>query len=129
MDEEIACNSIPITNFKSNNIKKEKFIQPVGMMSPGGINAMNEPMSPGAGFCMRDNSFKQQANSSYLSALAGGGGGGANDFLSPRSDGGGMVHCVCGLPMRPDQTTCEQCEGKGSVHIEGQIIKKQKKGG
>lgn len=90
---------------------------------------MNEAMSPGAGFCMRDNSFKQQANSSYLSALAAGGGGGQNDFLSPRSDGGGMSHCVCGLPMKFDQTTCEQCEGKGSVHIEGQIIKKQKKGG
>lgn len=38
MDEDIACNTIPMTNFKSNNIqKREKFIQPVGMMSPGGI--------------------------------------------------------------------------------------------
>jgi len=27
MDEELSCNQIPITNFKSNNIqKKEKFI-------------------------------------------------------------------------------------------------------
>uniref|UniRef100_A0A7S3CR78 non-specific serine/threonine protein kinase n=1 Tax=Strombidium rassoulzadegani TaxID=1082188 RepID=A0A7S3CR78_9SPIT len=52
------------------------------------------------------------------------------DQLSPRSDGGGgFSHCVCGLPMRPDQQTCDQCEGKGSIHIEGKIIKKQKKGG
>jgi len=40
--------------------------------------------------------------------------------LSPRSDGGGgMAHCVCGLPMRMDQETCDQCEGKNSIHIEG----------
>ena len=52
------------------------------------------------------------------------------DQLSPRSDGGSfMAHCVCGLPMRPDQETCDQCEGKNSIHIEGKIIKKQKKGG
>lgn len=99
-------------------------MQPVGAMSPGGMAVMNAPLSPGAGFCMRDNSFKQQANSSYLSALASAGGGGANDFLSPRSDGGGVSHCICGNPMRPDQATCEKCEGKGSVHIEGEIIKK-----
>jgi len=38
MDEENACNSIPIANFKSNNIhKKERYIQTPGMMSPGGI--------------------------------------------------------------------------------------------
>ena len=130
MDEDIACNSIPVTSFKSNNIQKmEKFMQPVGAMSPGGMAVMNAPLSPGAGFCMIDNSFKQQANSSYLSALASAGGGGANDFLSPRSDGGGVSHCICGNPMRPDQATCEKCEGKGSVHIEGEIIKKQKKGG
>ena len=98
------------------------------MMSPGGIVNMNEPMSPGAGFCMRDDSFKQAANSSYLNSLKQGGGG-AMDQLSPRSDGGGVQHCVCGLPLRFDQVTCEQCEGKGSVHIEGEIIKKQKKGG
>jgi hypothetical protein len=94
MDEDIACNSIPITNFKSNNIqKKERFIQPVGAMSPGGAMSMNAPMSPGAGFAMRDWNFK--------SAIPNGGmGGGA---LSPRSDGGGYgSHCVCGLPMRPD---------------------------
>jgi hypothetical protein len=59
MDEDIACNSIPVTSFKSNNIqKREKFIQPVGAMSPGGMAVMNAPLSPGAGFCMRDNSFK-----------------------------------------------------------------------
>lgn len=31
--------------------------------------------------------------------------------------------------MRLDQETCDQCEGKNSVHIEGKIIKKQKKEG
>jgi len=31
--------------------------------------------------------------------------------------------------MRADQETCDQCEGKNSIHIEGTIIKKQKKEG
>jgi|TARA_B110001450_G_C17639314_1_gene488660 hypothetical protein len=31
--------------------------------------------------------------------------------------------------MRAGQETCDQCEGKNSIHIEGEIIKKQKKGG
>lgn len=31
--------------------------------------------------------------------------------------------------MRPDQETCDSCEGKNSVHIDGYIIKKQKKEG
>jgi hypothetical protein len=78
---------------------------------------------------MRDASFKQVSNSSYLKALSGMGGG-AMDQLSPRSDNGGaMAHCVCGLPMRRDQESCDQCEGKNSIHNEGKIIKKQKKGG
>jgi len=69
--------------------------------------AMERPLSPNAGFCMRDNSFKQQANNSYLLAI-GGNQGGAMDQLSPRSDGGGaMNHCVCGIPMRLDQETCD----------------------
>jgi len=38
MDEEIQLNDIPISNFKSNNMqRKEKFIQEVGAMSPGGV--------------------------------------------------------------------------------------------
>jgi hypothetical protein len=95
------------------------------MMSPGGLMAMDRPLSPNAGFCMRDNSFKQQANNSYLAAI-GGGQGGMMDQLSPRSDGGAsqVAHCVCGIPMRPGQDTCDQCEGKNSIHIEGKIIKK-----
>lgn len=40
-----------------------------------------------------------------------------------------MTYCECGLPMKYDQETCDQCEGKGSIHLEGIIIKKQKKGG
>ena len=126
MDEEIATNSIPISIFKSNNIqKREQFIQPIGMMSPGGIIALEAPLSPGAGFCLRDNQFKQ-ANKAAVAA----GGGGIMDQLSPRSDGGSFyAHCVCGLPMRQDQETCDQCEGKNSIHIEGKIIKKQMKGG
>jgi len=47
------------------------------------------------------------------------------DNLSPRSDS----HCICGLPKRVDQETCDQCEGKNSIHIEGNIIKKEKKEG
>ena len=53
---------------------------------------------------------------------------GWGDQLSPRSDSG-ITHCICGLPMRPDQETCDQCEGKDSIHIEGVIVKKQKKEG
>jgi hypothetical protein len=86
-------------------------------------------MSPGAGYCLRDNSFKDAANNSYLNSIASGAGGGIMDALSPRSDGGIGSHCVCGLPMAPGQETCDQCEGKNSIHIEGKIIKKQKKGG
>ena len=75
MDEEIACNMIPISNFKSNNIKqKEQFIQPVGMMSPGGQAAMHAPLSPQAEFCMRDNNFKAQSNKSYLNSVGVGNG-------------------------------------------------------
>jgi len=124
MDEDdIAFNEIPIINYKSNNIKKkEHFMQPAAMMSPGGRLAMEAPMSPGAGFCMRDNQFKQAANSSYFKSI--GGQGGVMDQLSPRSDGGGANHCICGLPMRPGQETCDQCEGKNSIYIEGMIIKK-----
>lgn len=73
---------------------------------------MDEPLSPGAGFAMRTN-FKRIANSND----------GWGDQLSPRSDSG-FAHCICGLPMRPDQETCDQCEGKDSIHIEGVIIKK-----
>ena len=29
--------------------------------------------------------------------------------------------------MREGQETCDQCQGKNSIHIEGAIIKKQKK--
>jgi hypothetical protein len=86
MDEDIACNNIPINNFKSNNIKeKELFIQPPGSMSPGGRMAMEAPLSPGAGLCMRDNNFKISSSNSYLQAL---GGSARSDFmanLSPRS--------------------------------------------
>jgi len=91
--------------------------------------AMERPMSPGAGYCMRDTSFKEQANNSYLAAIGGRGGG--MDLLSPRSDGGSVqvIHCVCGMVMRIDQETCDQCDGKNSIHIEGKIIKKQKKEG
>ena len=63
MDEDIACNSIPITNFKSNNIQsKERYLQPMGAMSPGGMASLNAPLSPSAGFAMRDNSFRMAMN-------------------------------------------------------------------
>ncbi len=59
MDEDIACNSIPLSNFKSNNIyKKEKFLQSPRAMSPGGRIQMEAPLSPGASNCMRDSLFR-----------------------------------------------------------------------
>jgi len=42
---------------------------------------------------------------------------------------GNVKHCMCGLPCPFDQANCDSCEGKNSVHIEGEILKKQKKGG
>ena len=45
-------------------------------------------------------------NSSYLASLVGG--IGVYDALSPRSDGNNaVVRCICGLPMRMDQETCD----------------------
>lgn len=40
-----------------------------------------------------------------------------------------MNHCVCGNPCFGSQTRCDGCDGKDSLHIEGEIYKKQKKGG
>ena len=118
MDEDLACTQIPFSSFKSNHLnEKERFILPLGAMSPGGAARMEEPHSPGAGFALRTN-FKRIANNND----------GWGDQLSPRSDSG-ITHCICGLPMRPDQETCDQCEGKDSIHIEGVIVKKQKKEG
>jgi len=37
--------------------------------------------------------------------------------------------CVCGLPTPAESDCCDNCEGKNSIHIEGDIYKKQKKGG
>jgi len=55
MDEEIACNQIPISNFKSNNMKKkEQFIQPIAQMSPTGMAKFEPPTSPSAAIGMRD---------------------------------------------------------------------------
>lgn len=117
MDAEMACNQIPMLNFKSNNTKeKDRFFLPLGAMSPTSAGRWEEPLSPGAGMAMRTN-FKKIANNND----------GWGDQLSPRSDNGGMAHCVCGLPMRLDQETCDQCEGKNAIHFEGIIIKKQKK--
>lgn len=116
MDEEFACNQIPFSNLKSNNLQnKERFLLPLGSLSPVGQEQVNAPLSPGAGFAMRTN-FKRISNKNDI----------YNDNLSPRSDSG-MLYCICGLPMRPDQETCDQCEGKNSIHMEGNIVKKQKK--
>lgn len=40
-----------------------------------------------------------------------------------------IAHCACGLPCAPGATNCDSCDGKNSVHIEGEIYKKQKKAG
>lgn len=38
-------------------------------------------------------------------------------------------YCICGLPCVPGTDSCDSCEGLNSVHYEGEILKKQKKGG
>ena len=100
MDDKELANNIPFDKFKSNKDKNERFIQLSGQMSPTGQRALEAPLSPGAKFCMRDQSFKQAIKASNNS-------GANNDQLSPRSDGGQITHCVCGLPMRPEQDTCD----------------------
>ena len=40
-----------------------------------------------------------------------------------------VQHCICGNPCYGNQKSCESCEGKNSLHLEGEILKKQKKGG
>ena len=37
-------------------------------------------------------------------------------------------YCVCGLPCSFGEDNCDSCLGKNSIHIEGYIVKKQKKG-
>lgn len=56
MDEDLACNSIPLSEFKSNNLMhKERFLLPLGQMSPTGKASIEAPLSPGAGMAMRTN--------------------------------------------------------------------------
>lgn len=132
MDEEIQCSDIPITSFKSNNIqKKERFIQLAGQLSPRGQVQIEAPLSPGASFAMRDNQFREASQKSYFKAAQQWGASSVGGQLSPRAEGAKAFvnHCVCGLPMREGQESCDQCEGKNSIHIEGMIIKKQKKEG
>ena len=101
MDEDISCNNIPISNFKSNNIQnKERYIQNIDQMSPGRQVELNAPLSPSAAFAMRDNIFKNESQKQFFknSAMFG------NELagqLSPRSEGK-TNHCICGLPMRED---------------------------
>mmetsp|Transcript_4635 Transcript_4635/g.7858 ORF Transcript_4635/g.7858 Transcript_4635/m.7858 type:complete len:248 (+) Transcript_4635:485-1228(+) len=57
MTDEEAAQNIPLNLLKSNQ-KKEKFIVQTGQMSPGGRQALEAPLSPGASFAMRDHSFK-----------------------------------------------------------------------
>ena len=90
---------MPISQLQRND-RQGKFIDLSGQMSPTGREKLDAPLSPGASMVMRDQSFKQA-----ISSMAKMGGG--CDQLSPRSDGGGMAHCVCGLPMRPDQISCD----------------------
>ena len=40
-----------------------------------------------------------------------------------------LQHCVCGNPCFDGRSSCEACDGKNSLHLEGEILKKQKKGG
>jgi hypothetical protein len=68
----------------------------------------------------RDDDFKRAINSMHNGVL---------DQLSPRSDGGNIAHCQCGMIIKADQESCDKCEGKGVIHFEGNIIKKQKKEG
>lgn len=39
-----------------------------------------------------------------------------------------VSYCICGKPCTPGSDSCDSCEGKNSVHYEGDILKKQKRG-
>lgn len=92
---------------------------------------MDAQLSPTASYAMRDNKFKEASNKSFFKAAQQFGADNMGGQLSPRAESKMTFvnHCVCGLPMRDDQESCDQCEGKNSIHIEGMIIKKQKKEG
>lgn len=40
-----------------------------------------------------------------------------------------ICHCICGNQRDAGAETCDSCSGKNSKHLEGEIFKKQKKGG
>ena len=45
-----------------------------------------------------------------------------NSGLSEESSN--IAFCICGLPCAPNQQSCDSCEGKNSIHQEGEILKK-----
>ena len=49
--------------------------------------------------------------------------------IGRRFDFSQVQYCICGLPCMPGSDSCVRCEGKTSVHHEGEIMKKQKRGG
>ena len=109
MDEEIQCSDIPITSFKSNNIeKKERFIQPAGQLSPKGQMQIDAPLSPTASYAMRDTQFREVSKKSFFKAAQQFGADNLVGQLSPRGAEPKFInHCICGLPMREDQESCD----------------------
>ena len=109
VDEQSEVKQIPINNIKSNHLsKKQSYFD-------SNVKIDDEKMSP-VGVAMRSvivdqNNAQQQQSQSFLKSFA------ANRDNS-------IKHCVCGLPIKNGQETCDSCEGKNSVHIEGEIIKK-----
>ena len=101
---ESMASKIPLANFKSNQInKKEMFID----TNMEGSNSPQEPGSPSQAYAMR-HVFENRG------------------VDSPSNN---ITFCICGMPCPPNQASCDQCEGKNSVHMEGEILKKQKRGG
>jgi len=45
---------------------------------------------------------------------------------SPRVE---INYCICGNPCAVNESRCGSCDGKNSLQLEGEIYKKQKKGG
>ena len=93
-------------------------------------------MSPSAGQGVRDTGFKnidEPSMTSFSTALKG-----LQKFsitsspmtpaLSPSIKLPKQRFCACGLPLQGGEDACETCKGTNSVHIEGDIWKKQKKG-
>ncbi len=114
MDEEIVMNSVPLAQFNANQLSsKDKTVK-----EDIDLNAL----SPSAAQAVKHVDFQSIDHPSLLQKATGA-------TTSKPTLGTIERYCACGLPIMKGSDVCEQCAGTKSIHIEGEILKKQKKGG